>query len=430
MVEDLEGLSGKLSLTESERETVDVDVDVDLLQNTIDRGEKCLIIQLLTLRSYNQMAFKQMLRRVWRPSNGLKLQELDSKFLLAEFEDVRDKERVVRDGPWTFDEHLVLVKDFDGFQQVQQIQLTKASFWVRIHDLPLAARSVEVGQLIGKSLGHMEDIDLIDGEIAWGEFMRIRVCIDITKSLLRGKKLCIGSRTPYWVRFSYEQLPDFCFICRRIGHAFRDCDQAQDFDEKDTPFPYGQWLRGGGRGVKMMVPNGRRPPSSEVNPVSTAQRTNGVVLEDVAAKRTPPVTPGPSEPWYADLAETVEPMVESVEGFSSTVISNGLKKVMERGPQTPLMTVFPSQSEASLQPVGPSDMGLTNPPTVGMYETKAQEALGPGIRALRELITREDPTMVFLQETKLKTRKMEWGASVIVEGGFASEVKIFLYQSC
>lgn len=37
-------------------------------------------------------------------------------------------QRVLRDGPWTFDKHLVLVKDFDGAQQTQMLYLTKASF--------------------------------------------------------------------------------------------------------------------------------------------------------------------------------------------------------------------------------------------------------------------------------------------------------------
>lgn len=105
------------------------------------------------------------------------------------------------------------------------------------------ARNEKVGHLIESTVGVVEEVDLLVGEIAWGEFMRVRVCLDVTKPLLRGKKLRIGSSTPYWVRFSYERLPDFCYICGKLGHSHHDCEHLSSFDEKSGSFPYGQWLR-------------------------------------------------------------------------------------------------------------------------------------------------------------------------------------------
>lgn len=59
-----------------------------------------------------------------------------------------------------------------------------------------------MGKLVRSALGIVEEIDLMEGEIAWGEYLQIRVRLDVTKPLLRGKKLCIGASVPYWVRFS------------------------------------------------------------------------------------------------------------------------------------------------------------------------------------------------------------------------------------
>lgn len=56
------------------------------------------------------------------------MQDLCSKFLIAEFEDVKDQERILRDGPWSFDKQLVLLKQFDGLLQPHQINLTEAFF--------------------------------------------------------------------------------------------------------------------------------------------------------------------------------------------------------------------------------------------------------------------------------------------------------------
>lgn len=54
------------------------------------------------------------------------------------------------------------------------------------------AQSKYIGRIVGMSLGQVEEVDVNYEEVEWGEFMRIRVSIDITKPLLRHKKLNIG----------------------------------------------------------------------------------------------------------------------------------------------------------------------------------------------------------------------------------------------
>lgn len=66
--------------------------------------------------------------------------------------------------------------------------MIEAVLWVRIHDLSFMARNEYIGNLIGSSLKKVEEVDLEKGEMAWGEFIRVQVCIDISKPLLRRKK--------------------------------------------------------------------------------------------------------------------------------------------------------------------------------------------------------------------------------------------------
>lgn len=87
------------------------------------------------------------------------------------------------EGIWTFDKNLVLFKKFDGTQQVHQIQITKSLFWVRIHYLSHLARNKYIGHLIGSSLGKLSEVNLEKGELEWGEYMQVRICLDITKPL-------------------------------------------------------------------------------------------------------------------------------------------------------------------------------------------------------------------------------------------------------
>lgn len=152
------------------------------------------------------------MKKILNPAKVARFQDLNAALMLVEFEDIRDKCRVVRDGPWSFDKQLVLIKEVNGNQPIHRIQLTEALFWIRMHDLPLSARNEYVGKLIGSKVGQVEEVELEEGEMAWGEFMRVRIKIDVTKPLLRGKMLNLGSNGPVWVCFSYERLPDFCFL--------------------------------------------------------------------------------------------------------------------------------------------------------------------------------------------------------------------------
>lgn len=65
--------------------------------------------------------------------------------------------------------------------------------------------------------------------------MRIRVTIDVTKPLLRKKKLNIILPKPVWVKFKNKCMSDFCFCYRVLGHDHKECSkwmEAPKFYEK------------------------------------------------------------------------------------------------------------------------------------------------------------------------------------------------------
>lgn len=65
------------------------------------------------------------------------------------------------------------------------ISMKEALFWIRVHNLSLMAQKEYIGQMVGISLSRVEDVELDYGEVEWGEFMRIKVSIDITQPLIR-----------------------------------------------------------------------------------------------------------------------------------------------------------------------------------------------------------------------------------------------------
>lgn len=70
-------------------------------------------------------------------------------------------------------------------------------------------------------------------EVVWNEFMRVRVRLDVTKPLVRGKRIKIESFEWVWVRFGYEKLPDYCYYCGLFGHGHQECEEWNEIKEKN-----------------------------------------------------------------------------------------------------------------------------------------------------------------------------------------------------
>ena len=48
-----------------------------------------------------------------------------------------------------------------------------------------------MGWTIGSSLGSVLDVDVSESGVQWSKRLRVRVCIYVTKRLVRGKKITI-----------------------------------------------------------------------------------------------------------------------------------------------------------------------------------------------------------------------------------------------
>lgn len=66
---------------------------------------------------------------------------------------------------------------------------------------PLKCRTKEIGRAIGSKLGEVLEVDVSEFGVQWGRCLRVRVRIDMTKKLVRGKKLTIEGGEGKWVHF-------------------------------------------------------------------------------------------------------------------------------------------------------------------------------------------------------------------------------------
>jgi hypothetical protein len=80
--------------------------------------------------------------------------------------------------------------------QPTAVIFNQTAFWIRIHNLPILSIIRDIGEDIGNDIGRTIEVDIPENGIGWGRFLHIRVALDITKPLLRGKILEIEEGHP------------------------------------------------------------------------------------------------------------------------------------------------------------------------------------------------------------------------------------------
>jgi len=190
----------------------------------IERKKRDFILagKIFTRRSLNVEAIAKTFRPLWRTKAGFNVTVGDENVLLFAFELEVDAGIVIQGEPWAFDRHLVVFEKFEGYASIHMLGFRTIAFWVQIHNLPFPLQITETAFNIGETIGPViKPKDF--GEMLGPNFMRVRVVVDISKPLCRGKKIYWDKDNEGWAAFMYERLLNICYWCGSVSHDDKDC---------------------------------------------------------------------------------------------------------------------------------------------------------------------------------------------------------------
>ena len=126
--------------------------------------------------------------------------------------------------------------DIDGSKRLKELEFVSVPIWIRVFDLPLGLMNEGTARRIGNKAGRFLEVDMDEDGLAVGEFLRIKVLLDIRKPLFRG----VTMEGEGWCNLKYEFLPNFCYVCGHLGHVEKECDEGVWQEERRQ---FGEWLR-------------------------------------------------------------------------------------------------------------------------------------------------------------------------------------------
>nr|POF00590.1 hypothetical protein CFP56_27664 [Quercus suber] len=139
-----------LRLTKEEEEDIALST-----RSRSDLMEECalsLFGKLLSDRQQNQKALKSTLRIAWKMGSELRIVDVGKDILQFKFNSEYQMEWVERNGPWNFDNNLLLLCRWKKGLSVSNISFTHSPFWVQVWGLPFENLSEEVGKDLGGNL--------------------------------------------------------------------------------------------------------------------------------------------------------------------------------------------------------------------------------------------------------------------------------------
>ena len=214
MADDLEEMWRQFLLTEEEQ--LELAIAKEWVDYISKKSRYCLLGKIVMRKNVNMEAMKMVFVKLWKIKAGISIREVGERLFIFQFEDEVEKDRVLQKQPWSFNKSLLVLKEINGDLRPEEVNMEWCPFTVQVHGLPLGLMTKRIGVILGEVLGDVLEVETDDDVSAWGKFLKIRVALNITKPLKRGKMLSLSGGGKVLARFKYERLSDFCYVCGRL----------------------------------------------------------------------------------------------------------------------------------------------------------------------------------------------------------------------
>ncbi|KAK9983400.1 hypothetical protein SO802_032925 [Lithocarpus litseifolius] len=163
------------------------------LDEELSSSEFCIAIKFLTKRPLNIDAIAKTFTPLWRSKNGFRVRNLGDRKVLFVFDNKVEVDKVIQSEPWIFDKQLIVMERYDTNSSIEDLTLDRTTFWVQVHSLSIKFMNVKAAkkicEVLWKVIPTANSIELEGRNFIW-----VKVSMDVTGPLCRGRLVSIGER--------------------------------------------------------------------------------------------------------------------------------------------------------------------------------------------------------------------------------------------
>ncbi|CAL1392981.1 unnamed protein product [Linum trigynum] len=148
--------------------------------------------------------------------------DLNNETFLVTFSNDQDYLKALTGGPWDILDHYLVVHPWSPKFRTSDKIYKSVTAWVQLPELPVHFYHREVLFALGNLIGRTVKLDYHTERLERGKFARLAIELDMTQPLPTRIRL-----DGFWQQVVYENLPQICFDCGRIGHLEDTCPKKQ-----------------------------------------------------------------------------------------------------------------------------------------------------------------------------------------------------------
>lgn len=134
MADEVIGGLGNMKLMSDEEEVISISDEGRL--EALESCNLSLIGKFLTCKPFKKRAVKNTLKSAWGLEDSMQIIEVGSNLFQFKFKLEFDMSRVLQDGPWLFNNQLLLLQRWQKGMIVGNIKLEYSFLWVQICGAP------------------------------------------------------------------------------------------------------------------------------------------------------------------------------------------------------------------------------------------------------------------------------------------------------
>ncbi|XP_062013748.1 uncharacterized protein LOC133730088 [Rosa rugosa] len=198
-------------------------VDISHLNGSDRRSnsQAFLLAKPMTKKQFGTQDLQRHFRRIWIIDGAFKVHDSTQGRFVFSFDLKRDRNKVLRGGPWYFNKAPVLLQHYDGMEDPLVIPMNLLFFWVKITGIPPALEEKTIIMNVASVAGKYLDFDqrLYNNK----NQIRVHVAHAISHPFFLKRTLKIIPGVVKEITFFYENLHGICKDCQLLCHEQDVC---------------------------------------------------------------------------------------------------------------------------------------------------------------------------------------------------------------